>query len=322
MSGSGDASWARPIQAGLLGIIVIALAGLVIAAIEGRAGWVYAAVGLFMTAGVALAIHTALVAGRPRIVMRNAGFAPTRANGVWRAIVDDVPIEARLGDGVARFRAEGIPDGLGIEPGDGGRPTGAQAFDAIARCTGRRAWIAAIGPGLRDHLTPLLALGARIERGGLITPMGSVDVVRAAAETTAQLARTYRDLKGALIDRIRRDTPADGNISALAALTAGWPEDRTTIRLGDALLAHPDALIRLQAATVIGARAVDELARLQQTSALDPTVRRQAFVARIGASVGEARRRALRAAAPDPLFGDEARRLAATHGVTLEEDGS
>lgn len=316
--GTGDAVWARAIQAGLLGIIVLALAGLVVATIEGRAGWVYVAIGLFMVAGVGLAIHTALVASRPRIVMRTAGFAPTRAAGVWRAIVEDVPIEARLSDGIARFRAEGIPDGLRIEAGDGGRPTGAPDFDAVARCAGRRAWIAALGPDLRAHLIPLLALGARVEGGGLHTPMGGVDLVHAAATTTARLGRTYRDLKGALVDRMRRDSPADGSINALAALAAGWPEDAATVALGDALLAHADPTIRLEAGRAIGARAAEVLAALHADDALDADLRRNAFVARIAATVGEARRRALVAAAADPLFAAEAQRLAATHGVVLK----
>lgn len=314
------AAHGRPVQLGLLGIIALALGGVVVAAVEGRPGWVYGGVAIFMVAGVALALHTALVASRPRVIMRTAGFAPTRESGIWRAIVDGVPIEARIAAEALCFRAEGIPDGLGIEAGPCAQPTGAPAFDAWVRCTGRRAWIAAIGPGLRGALTPLLRADARVERGALWAPPGGVELVGAAATTCARLAHTYGDLRAALVARAREDGPAEGGLTAIAALAAGWPDDPATIALTDALLVDPDPAIRLTVAEAIAARALEELARLAADPRLEPALRVRALVAQVGASGGAARRRVLVAAAAEPCFAAEARRLATTFGVSLVEE--
>jgi hypothetical protein len=305
----------------LVGLMGASLVGLVGAAIEGRAGWVYAATAAFMTVGVALALYTALIATRPGGTLKAAGFRPTRRPRTWRAIVDDVPVEAVLRDDAVHFRPAGLPEGLSLLPGASpSRGTGDPAFDAVVQCRGRSAEIAALGPIIRARLMPLIALGARVQHGVLSVPAsGSAEVMAAASEAAANLAQIHADLRRALLARAAQDTPHLG-LPAVLALAAGWPDDAATQAHLDTLLQHSDAALRLAAAEASRSTATTVLDALSADVTLPIELRVRAFTARIGAASSAEREVRLARSLDAPVFRGATLALAIKHGVSLPLD--
>ena len=310
------------IRNALVTLMVAALVVLVGGAIEGQAGWVYAATAAFMTVGVALGVYTAVIATRPGTVLKAAGFMPTRQAHTWRAIVDSVPIEAVRRDDVVHFRPAGLPEGLSILPGASrGRGTGDPAFDAVVHCQGRSAEIAALGPGIRTQLLPLIAVGAQVQGGALSVPAGgSVEVMTLASEAAAHLARIHADLRAALRERAAQDSPHLA-LPAVLALAAGWPDDPRTQSHLDALLQHPDPALRLAAAEASRATSSTVLDALSADPALPTDLRIRALTARISAASGAERAARLAHCLDDAVFCGAALGLASKHGVSLPLDG-
>lgn len=317
------------IRNALVALMGASLIGLVGSAIEGHAGWVYGATAAFMTVGVALALYTALIATRPGGTLKAAGFRPTRRPRTWRAIVDNVPVEAVLQDDAVHFRPAGLPEGLSLLsqastrlPGaNPGRGTGDPAFDAVVQCRGRSAEIAALGPNIRARLMPLIALGAQVQHGVLSVPAsGSAEVMAAASEAAANLAQIHADLRRALQARAAQDTPHLG-LPAVLALAAGWPDDSATQAHLDALLQHPDPALRLAAAEASRSTASTVLDALSADVTLPVDLRMRALTARIGAASSAEREVRLAQSLNAAVFRGAALALASKHGVSLPLDG-
>jgi hypothetical protein len=242
----------------LIALLGLSLVGLLVAALEGRAAWVYAATGAFMVIGVTLALHTALRRSGPGSRLQAAGYGPTRQARTWRAIVDGVPIEAVLHDAHLQLRAAGVPQSLSIEAGTHGQPTGDPTFDGAARCVGRSAEVAALGTALRTDLLPLLEIGVRVHAGVVLLPAdASVDVIGLTSRAAAALSQTLRDVRAALLHRVQTEPPAV-HLLAVGALAAGWPQDPRTRRAAEALLDDADPHVRQK-----GAEMLDTMLRIR-----------------------------------------------------------
>lgn len=235
----------------LIALLALSLVGLLVAAVEGRAAWVYAATGAFMVIGVMLALHTAFGRSRPARGLQSVGFGPTRQSGVWRAIVDGVPVEAILNGAQIVLRAAGVPESLSVHAGDTGQPTGDPEFDAAARCVGRAAEVAALSSKLRAELLPLLAMGVQVRAGAVCLPASaSVEVMHRAAQVAAALAQTLRDVRSALLHRVRTEPPHI-HLLAASALAAGWPNDARVGQAVQALVDHPDDDVQRRGAEIL-----------------------------------------------------------------------
>lgn len=234
----------------LIALLGLSLIGLLVAAVEGRAGWVYASTAMFMGVGVALALHTMFGRSRPGRALQSAGFGPTRQAGTWRAVIDGVPIEAILRGPDLILYASGVPESLSITPGTGGQPTGDTAFDLAVRCAGRSAEVAALSATVRARLRPLLDIGVHVEAGAVRMPaVASAEAIDLTAQMGAAVAHTLRDVRAALLHRIESEDPTL-HVPAVAALVAGWPHDPRAGSAVRALLDHPDPAVQARGATI------------------------------------------------------------------------